>query len=286
MIDLDALRSFTTFAERLSFTRAAQELNISQPSLHVKIRKLSEGLGVALYRRRGRLLELTEQGKRVAAFGRQMQERSQSFLQELAVGANDTPVILAAGEGAYLYLLGPALKRFASKDTAPLRLLTLDADGAIDAVRSGKAHLGVAALEGAPDGIETSVLAEVRQTLVMPRGHPLADKRELRLSDLNGQALIVPPPGRPQRVLLARMLQSAGIAWKVAVEAGGWELMMEFVRMGMGVAVVNDFCRPYRGLEARPIRGLPVVRYHVFHLRGQAAAGASARLKRILMERS
>src|SRR5688572_3918901 len=190
MVDLDALRSFTVFAERLNFTLAARELHISQPSLHVKIRKLAEGLGIALYRRQGRSLTLTEQGKRVAAFGREMEERSQSFLKELALGASDAPVVLAAGEGAYLYLLGTALRRFASKDTAPIRLLTLDADGAVDAVRSGKAHLGVASLEGAPDGMETQVLAAVHQVLVMPRSHPLAAKRELKLSDLRGQALI------------------------------------------------------------------------------------------------
>src|SRR5688572_1605203 len=106
MIDLDALRSFAVFAERLNFTRAAEDLHISQPSLHVKIRKLADSLRVPLYRRQGRRLELTEQGKRVAAFGTDMKGRSDAFLRELAAGAVDAPVVLAAGEGAYLYLLG------------------------------------------------------------------------------------------------------------------------------------------------------------------------------------
>jgi len=285
MVDLDALHSFTVFAERLNFTRAAEELHIAQPSLHVKIRKLAESLDVSLYRRRGRALELTEDGKRVAAFGREMQLRSQSFLKDLSAGGADAPVVLAAGEGAYLYLLGPALRRFVRKDSAPLRLLTLDGAGAIEAVHSGKAHLGVASLEETPDGMETHLLAQVEQVLVMPPSHPLAVRKNLRLSDLDGQALIVPPSGRPQRVLLSRILQSADVSWKVAVEANGWELMMEFVRMGLGVAVVNAFCRPFRGLEARPIRGLPMIHYHLFHLRGIGFDGARGHLKQILLER-
>ncbi|HLY73436.1 MAG TPA: LysR family transcriptional regulator [Planctomycetota bacterium] len=285
MIGLDELRSFSVFADCLNFTRAAEELHISQPALHVKIRKLAENLRVPLYRRQGRRLELTEQGKRVAAFGRDMQDRSLSFVQELTAGTVDAPVILAAGEGAYLYLLGPALKQFAKRDSAPLRLLTLDADGAIDAVRAGKAHLGVASLETVPDGLEAQVLARVEQVLVLPDRHPLAAREELKLSDLKDQPLIVPPPGRPHRILLARALQSANVPWKVAVEAGGWELMIEFVRMGMGLAVVNGFCAFPRGVVARPLRGLPAVQYHVFHLRGMARQGAPSRLRQALLER-
>jgi len=285
IIDSDALRSFAVFADRLNFTRAAEILHISQPSLHVKIRKLAESLRVPLYRRQGRRLELTEQGKRVAAFGRELQEASDALLRDLSAGADDAPVVLAAGEGAYLYLLGPALRRFARKDPAPLRLLTLDAEGAVDAVRAGRAHLGVASLEGSPDGLEAHALARVEQVVVLPRRHPLAAKAELKVTDLRGQALVVPPPGRPHRVMLARVLQSAGVSWKAAVEAGGWELMMEFVRTGLGLAVVNAFCAPYRGLEARPLRGLPAVQYHLFHLPGRARAGAPARLKQVLLER-
>mgnify|MGYP001582300038 FL=1 len=124
MIDFDALRSFTIFADRLNFTRAAEELHISQPALHVKIRKFGEGLHVPLYRRLGRRLELTEPGKLVAAFGREMLDRSEAFLRQLTAGGRDDRVVLAAGEGAFLYLLGPALRHFSRHDPAPLRLLT------------------------------------------------------------------------------------------------------------------------------------------------------------------
>jgi DNA-binding transcriptional LysR family regulator len=171
------------------------------------------------------------------------------------------------------------------KDPAPLRLLTLDAAGAVEAVRSGKAHLGVATLETVPDGLDAQVLARVEQVLVLPSRHPLSARGELKLSDLKDQRLVVPPPDRPHRILLARALQSADVPWKPAVEAGGWELMMEFVRMGMGLAVVNGFCSLPKGVEARPLRGLPAVLYHVFHLPGAARQGAPSRLKKVLLEK-
>lgn len=286
ILDLDALRSFAVFADRLNFTRAAEALHLSQPSLHVKIRKLADVLGVPLYRRTGRRLELTEAGRRTAAFGREMDERSASFQRELAAGADDAPVVLAAGEGAYLHLLGPALRRFARGAPGRLRLLTRDAEGAVDDVRSGKAHLGVASLEGAPEGLETRELARVRPVLAMPVRDPLARRAEVTLADLDGRALVVPPPGRPHRAVLARALQSARVSWTAAVEAGGWALMLEFVRLGVGLAVVNGFVELPRGVAARPLRGLPDVVYHLFHRPGAAREGAAARLKRTLLERA
>ncbi len=61
--------------------------------------------------------------------------------------------------------------------------------------------------------------------------------------------------------------------------------MIEFVRMGLGLAVVNGFCAVPKGVEARPLRGLPAVLYHVFHLPGAARQGATSRLKKALLEK-
>ncbi|MEV6816381.1 LysR family transcriptional regulator [Micromonospora sp. NPDC051296] len=66
LLEADALRSFAVFAEHRNFTSAAAVLHISQPSLHVKIRKLATALGVELYERDGRRLTLTAAGERLA----------------------------------------------------------------------------------------------------------------------------------------------------------------------------------------------------------------------------
>lgn len=63
------------------------------------------------------------------------------------------PAVLAAGEGAFLYLLGPAIREYRRRGTAPLRLLTRDGPAAVEAVRTGEAHLGVAVAAAASDGV-------------------------------------------------------------------------------------------------------------------------------------
>ena len=283
-INLDALQSFAVFAESMNFSAAALVLHISQPALHVKIRKLAEQLELPLYQRVGRKLVLTAHGEAVARYGRDLHARTEGFLQVLHHGTDDQPVVMAAGDGAYLYLLGAALQRFLAKARVPARLLTLDRDGAIDAIRSGRAQLAVAPLETIPADMEAVALTTVGQVLVVPRNHPLARRRKVRLKDLEGSRIVVPPAGRPHREMLARMLQSAGVNWQVSVEASGWELILQFVSLGVGVAVVNACCNIPRALVAVPLEELPAIRFYAFHLKGQAIEGEVARLRGLLVE--
>jgi DNA-binding transcriptional LysR family regulator len=283
-INLDALQSFAVFAESMNFSTAALVLHISQPALHVKIRKLSEQLALPLYQRVGRKLELTVHGEAVARYGREVHDRTEGFLNILHNGADKQPVVMAAGDGAYLYLLGSAMQRFLAKARVPASLHTRDRDGAIDMVRSGRAHLAVAPLETIPSDMEAAALTTVGQVLVVPRKHPLARRRTVRLKDLADSRIVVPPAGRPHREMLARMLQSAGVDWEVAVEASGWELILQFVSLGVGVAVVNACCNIPRSLVAIPLVELPAIRFYVFHLKGQIIEGEQERLRGLLLE--
>jgi LysR family transcriptional regulator, low CO2-responsive transcriptional regulator len=283
-VRVDDLAFFTVFAECLSFSEAARQLHISQPALHVKIRKLSEQLDTVLYRRFGRQLRLTPHGELVARCAREMQSQAQSLVETLRTGSSHEPVVLGAGTGAYMYLLGAAVQRYLKEASVPLRLLTLDRDQAVQAVMEGKAHLAVTPLETLPGEAESEPLASVGQVLVIPRAHPLANRKKVSLKDLRGCRLVVPNPGQPHREMLGRMLQSAGVPWEIAVETAGWELMMRFVQLGVGVAIVNAYCMPPKGLIAVPIPELPRLNFQLLHLRGRGRDGEVGRLRGLLLE--
>ena len=285
MLSSTWLDSFIAFAEHLNFTHAARALRLSQPALYVQISKLAEEVGIPLYQRIGRRLELTAAGVDLLRFARENRERSRCFLEELRTGHSDQPVTLAAGTGAYLYLLGPALREFQRRSSSRLELLQRDRAGAVAAVRSGEAHLGVAPLDSTPEGIEVKLLLRVDQALVLPARHRLARKRRVRLSDLAGESLIVPPEDHAQRATLAQALASAGVPWRVAVEATGWQLVLRFVELGMGLTVVNSCCKPPRGLVLRPLAELPRVSYALLTRASTSRRGEAARLAQLLLER-
>jgi LysR family transcriptional regulator, low CO2-responsive transcriptional regulator len=258
---LEWLEAFIVFAERLSFTRAAHALHISQPALHVQIARLSDALGAPLYRRNGRALVLTSQGLDTLRLARDIRDRARELTEVVRTGGSARPVVLAAGEGAYLYLLGEAISAFTARATAPLHLLTRNAEDTLAALASGEVHLGVAGLHGPPAGIDAEPLIEAPLVLAMPAGHLLSRRRKLSLRDLEGTHLIVPPDGRPLRTIISAALLSAGVRWDVAVEVVGWPLTLHFVRLGIGLAIVNTICHLGPGIVGRPVQGLPGTRY-------------------------
>jgi LysR family transcriptional regulator, low CO2-responsive transcriptional regulator len=261
---LDALLAFAEFAEDGNFSKDALRLHISQPALHTKIAKLGRTVDRPLYIRRGRSIEITEAGRKVQRFARELAASTLAFQDDLLEQESAQSVVLAAGEGSYLYLLGQGMRAHLSANKHSLQLITADGAAAVEAVQSGRAHLGVASLEAIPKGMMMEPLTKVGQVLALTKQHPLALKRRIRLKDLVGAELIVPPSGRPHRAMLSQMLQSAEVSWKVAVEASGWEVMLHLVRLGMGLAVVNECCRIPAGVVTRPIPELPALQYFIF----------------------
>lgn len=268
---LDWLEGFAEFAEDLNFTRAAARLHMSQPALHTQVRKLGEALEVSLYERRGRRLVLTDAGIEALRFAREMRTRTRDFVASVRGQAPTSPLVFAAGEGAFLYLLGPAIRSFVRSAVAPLRLLTRAAEPAIEAVRLGDAQLAVAVAAEVPDQLEGHVLAEVPHVAVVPKSHPLAERKRVALASLAGEPLVVPPQGSRLRQTLATGFSASGHELAVSVEASGWEPMLHFASLGLGPAIVNGCCRVPRGMVGVPISDLPRVRYLLLHARGALA---------------
>ncbi len=281
VMNYERLFAFAAFADQMSFTRAAQQLHISQPALHVQVRKLAEEIGRPLYRRSGRALVLTAEGKVLAAYGREVQDRGRGVLEELRGQSSSGPVTVASGEGAFLYLLGPAIRRF-PKERWPLRLLTSSGPEALEAIRESRAHLGVVGSAGPPQDLAATALRTIGQKVLLPSGHRLARRRALRPADLSAERLVVGPTGRPHRAMLDQLFRSAGCALQVAVEATGWELMIHFARLGVGLAVVNDFCPVPKGMVGIRLEGAPDVTYYLVERDGIARPGVKAMRQLIL----
>jgi DNA-binding transcriptional LysR family regulator len=257
LLESDALHAFAAFARHRNFTTAAAELRISQPSLHVKIGKLARRLGLELYQREGRGLVLTEQGRVLAAFAEDSHRRVGDLLAELR---HEQPVRLAAGRGTLRWVISPAIRAMA-RGRAGLRVITANRADALASLGAGQADVAVVALDPPPPALRHKQIAVYPQVLVVDRNHPLARRKRLRLSDMDGLELLVPPAGRPHRVALDRALHDAGVAWRVAAEVDGWDLLVHFAGLGLGATVVNGCVRLPAGLRGVPIEDLPEVRY-------------------------
>jgi DNA-binding transcriptional LysR family regulator len=259
-MNYEQLFSFVAFSEHLSFTKAAKVLHISQPALFVQVKKLTETVGVPLYVREGRGLVLTAAGRRLAAYGRETEARGKGVLSFVRGEASREPVVLASGPGAFLYLLGPAIRKF-PKAKWPLRLLTASGPEAVEAVRESRAHLAVVATRSPPDDLRWASLCSVGQHVLLPKGHRLSTRASLEPKDLRGETLIVPLSGSPHRRALDEALR--GVDVRIAVEATGWDLALHFASAGLGLAIVNAFCPAPKGMCAVPFPAIPPIEYRV-----------------------
>jgi LysR family transcriptional regulator, low CO2-responsive transcriptional regulator len=263
LLESDALRSFGVFAQHRNFTAAAAALGISQPALHVKVRKLAAGLGTELYEREGRSLVLTPAGERLAAFALDSRARAGELLT--ALGGDSSALAIAAGRGAIRWVIPDAI-RAASRQGRRVRFVTPAWPPAVAALGAGHADVAVVAFDPPPRRLRSRAIAAYPQVLMLDSGHPLAGHAQagggqVNVADLAGLDLVVPPAGRPHRRALERALLEAGIPWQPAAEADGWDLLVHLAALGLGATVVNGCVPAPDGMTAIPVRGLPPVRY-------------------------
>lgn len=280
-LDPDCLDALVAFAEHaLNLTRAARFLRRSQPTVHAQLARLAEAAGAPLYVRDGRSLVLTREGTAVLAYARETRARLAALDSTLRGRALDPPVTLATGEGALLYLLGPAIVAHRRETGEAPALLLGDRDETLARVRDGRAAVGVTVIDGADTrGLSMTPICAVASAVVLPKKHPLAGRARLRWEHLEGAPLVLPP--RPSALRTAAE-SALGAGLTVAIEARGWPLAMHCARIGLGIAVVNAFCEPPASCVRRPLSNGPTQRYAVLTREGEPARPAVDALRRAI----
>ena len=258
------LRAFAVFAEELNFTHAARRVGLSQPALFERVRRLAEHVGSSLYKKEGRVLSLTPVGVEVAAFAREQLRDGHALLARLQGRAARRPV-LAAGEGSYLYVLGPVL---AGLD---VDLLTLGGPRASDAVLTGRADVAFGSWDVVADPLVATPVLTTPMCAAVREDHPLASGATVTLAKLGRHRLILAPEGQRHRDVVGRAVAAVSGPLLPPVTADGWPLMLAFAAMGQGVAVVNGTCRAPPGVVLRPIPELGTITYSALRRRDRAA---------------
>jgi LysR family transcriptional regulator, low CO2-responsive transcriptional regulator len=139
-------------------------------------------------------------------------------------------------------------------------------------------------LNEVPADLSAVLIAKVGTMVVLPRRHRLAAQRTLSVADLDGERLVLPQQGSPQREALAAAFSAVGATLAPAVEASGWDVLLHFARLGLGLAVVNDFCATPAGMIAKPLRGLQTVSYYAARRRDAQLNDSARQLEALLQK--
>jgi DNA-binding transcriptional LysR family regulator len=270
-----AAESFVIFCEELSFTRAAERLAISQPSLHGKLKKFARESGGDLYHVEAGRVVVSPRGLALAGLITELQRRRDRFALDYAT-VSGAPVRISASEGAFLYLLSPILKPLLERHGNVFSLQVASPEESLRGVRDGDVDLAIGVFEHLSPKVEAAEIRTTRHLLACPSGHPLSTEESVCLADLSHEDFVVPPQGRAHRDFLDACFDDAGLPLRVVAEVQGSELMLAFVRIGVACAIVHDYVAAPAGVTLVAIADMPAVTYSVIKRVGRAEATVKA----------
>ncbi len=236
---LTQLRSFYAVARTGSFTRAAEHLHVSQPTITTQVRFLEESYDVELFHRSGRRVRLTEMGEQLMQLAQQMFSLESDAVQLLtdsgelrsghfrvaAVGPYHVTKMLVAFNQQY-----PGLK---------VSVSTGNSQDVLDRLLDYRADVGVLAQIVRDDRFLSVPFSRHPVVVFTSSTHRFARRRTIRIADLDGERLILREQGSTTRKALEEALDKAGVKPNVVMEIGSREVIREAVARDLGVAAVS-----------------------------------------------
>jgi len=243
---LKPLRAFCQTVRLGSVSRAAEALFVSQPAITLQLQALERELGVGLFERSGRRLAPTREGQLLYELAQPLVESVDGLegsFREKVRGLDAGELNIAANSSTILYLLPRIVELFRAQH--PDVRLTLhnavSADGT-DLLRSDAVDLAVGSMLDVPADLSYAPVYRFEPLLIAPPGHPLISRRSLKLEDLSPYGLILPPKRVVTYRLVDLVFQQNRVPYTVALEVGGWEVIKQYVAMGMGISIITSIC--------------------------------------------
>ena len=291
-LTLHQLRTFRAVAEQLSFSAAAHELSISQPSVSYQVKELEAVLGLPLIDRLGKRVRLTEAGGVLYEYAR----RTLTLLDEVALvmeqmrGIERGTLRVGASATVGIYVIPLALGAY--KKVHPNLALSLEIGSREmlqERLKRGVLDLAVLSLPIADPNLESTPFMDDELVLVVPAGHPLAERRDLTLRDFAGESFLMREPGSGTRLAVEIAARRAGVSLQVGMELGSNGAIKHAVEAGLGVAVLSSHAieleRKGGGLVVVAIEGFPIRRpWNIVHLRRRQLPAAVAQFIEFLRE--
>ena len=252
MVNLELYRVFYTVAKCGSLTKAAEELYISQPAVSQSIKQLESQLGVMLFNRTHKGMELSAQGgKLIFAEVEQalaLLNVAENRLAEMQTSATGT-LRIGASDTIFEYFLADKIVEFHEKFPAvKIDLLTGLTPDTVEQLKSNRCDVAFVNLPMSVDP-ELQLYGNcMRLNDIFIAGQPFAElaQRKISIAELKQYPIIMMDPNTVARRSLENFLSSLGIALQPAMEVGSWDLMKRLVAKGMGIGVIpKEYCKQY-----------------------------------------
>ncbi len=241
-VSLRQLRTFEAVARLKSFSRAAEELHVTQPTVSKQIRLLHEEVGLPLLEQIGKKVFLTEAGEQLYATCADWLETWGRFEQTIAdlKGIKQGRLRIAAVTTTKYFmprLLGPFCAQYPGIDIA---LEVVNRDRLLERLARNQDDLYIMGVP--PEGldIEREPFLENPLVVLAPASHPMARRKRIPFGDLANEPFIVRERGSGTRLTVERVFQERNVPLKIKMELGSNEAIKQAVAGGLGLALLSQ----------------------------------------------
>jgi DNA-binding transcriptional LysR family regulator len=265
-MDVRDLQVFLSVAEHLNYTRAAEEVHLSQPSVSVRMRQLEHDLGTKLFEQLGKKIILTEAGKLLVPSARRViaaMTDARDAIDQLQ-GLERGSIRIGASTTPGMYLIPRTIAHFKRRyPKIEVQLAVKDTRQIEEAVIRNEVDFGF--VGGHLTGDEVDVLPWMtdRIILIAPLGHRLGGKRFVKPQDLGNERFIFREQGSATRAVVAGHLRKYRIEVEDVMEMANPESVKKAVQNGLGIAFISAFA-----VEAElKVKTLVAVKLHDLEIR-------------------
>ena len=286
------LLTVVALAEYGSFVAAAAYLKTSQPALTRTVKRVERILGVTLFARNTRRVEITAAGREFVAVAERILTDLQLTVRSMSEVSSEQRgrITLTTYSAFASHTLPDLVRRF--RETRPsieLRIREGRQSEIVEDVRSGVADFGIGYVNTLPDMLQATMLRKEPLYTVIPNAHPMAKKRpKVRLTDLRDEPLVSPPSDTYLRRLIDGAAAGAGFNLRYAVTVERLLSVINHVRAGVGIAILPWGVLPpppWTGFQAVPLAEPPLtVSVGLIFLRGRYLTPAAASLMALIQE--
>lgn len=264
---LHQLKVFEAVARHNSFTRAAEELFLTQPTVSMQVKQLTKAVGMPLFDQVGKRLYLTQAGEELVKTCRQIFEKLDQFemtiadLNGLKQGRLKIAVITTA---KYFIprLLGPFCQRYPGID---ISLQVTNHEHIMNRLNDNVDDLYV--MSQLPENIELTCKPILENPLVVvaPVNHPLAHEKQISLEQIGNEPFIMREPGSGTRKAVQTLFDERKITLKVRLDLGSNEAIKQAIVGGLGISVLSAHTLTLEGPSSQvtvlDVEQFPIERY-------------------------
>lgn len=290
-LTLRQIEVFNAVSRLKNYTRAAEELHMTQPAVSMQIKQLEDSVGLPLFEQVGKKIHLTDAGKHMYKYGRNMadllDEADEVFEAIKGVEKGTLSISVATTASHFATRL---LAAFSSRhDGITISLDITNREALRNQLENNERDLVI--MGQPPKGLEVDADAFMENPLVMiaPANHPLVEEKDIPLAHFANEHFVVREQGSGTRYAIERFFERHDVGFNTGIEMTSNEAIKQAVEAGLGLGIVSihtlELELETKRLQMLNVEDFPIQRYwYIMNRKGKHLSPAAKAFKEFVLD--